>query len=1044
MAKSVPEFWKLVEQSRLLAPPQCQQLDQEFQATNGSTDHASPRALADWLVARNIFSRYQATVLLAGRPGPFVYGDYKIYDRIDAGRLTGDFRAVHAATGHPVLLGFLSGPIVQTPQAWSAAATEAQIACSLVHPHLHRFFELVNLGSFKFLVSEDLHGETLAERLAAGRLPPMEACRLARQLALGLSALHPTGRAHGDVRPVNVWLEPPSAHSPGNARLLRDPLTPPAPLNFTADDPHGWLLAKSDYLAPEFQLPGKVPDVLTDLYALGCTLYHMLAGHPPFPGGSVLQKMARHSTEAIRPLEHYGVPQPLAKLVAFLMAKNPALRYQESQSVADQLAAFIDPAVLHIPPAPLPPTLGPFESSVRQSQALLAARAARETFTVTPGPEPTRSGPSTAAAPGMAAGSAAADVPPPVIRTDIQASLPKGKVVSSAASSGPQIQVAAPSETGKPKLVDPKAPLDPALLAAREAQQRKRLIITLVSVGVAAILLIIGVNMLGRRGATETTENPSPLEPTDLPEVPEIDELRGVQSPFPSDVGSKGSDDTPTASRPPAGGSAVLSGPTYEVVADDGNLPWASPTEGPPIDLTYVPPTAGMFFAVRPVQLLAAPEGPKVLQALGPRFESMLQRWEQAAGVKLGDCERLLVSLHDNDNQFPKVSVVVRLVEAVDPAELPGKWSGVSEQKHNDESYYAGPGWSYYIPASENGKVFLMAAADDIEKVIEQPVQNLKREVEIVRRSSDADRHVTLLYDPTFLFSGHGDPLFADEFARVKEPLKWLLGEGLQASLVSLHFGDTFYAEMRSQTKVDKRSADLAEDFRQRLAQVPEGLTDYFAQALNPPLYWRKLSFRFPSMIEEMHRHLRVGVENDQAVVNVVLPPTAGHNLILGTELAIATAPGQPPTTAVATPGGGAVPKTLEEALNLKIKSFAFDSLPFENAVLDVAAEVREQLGSAPVEFQVLLIGKDLEAAGVTRNKSLTNFNEQNKTVAEVLTALAVKANPSPVQGPADADQVLVWVVGEDPDDKKQKVIFTTRAGAAARGYKLPAVFEAK
>jgi serine/threonine-protein kinase len=1027
MASSVPEFWKLVEQSRLLAAQQCQQLDREFQSTNGSTNHASPQALGEWLVGRNIFSRYQVTVLLAGRPGPFVYGDYKIYDRIETGRLANDFRAVHGGTGHPVLLRFLSGPVVQDARIWAAAATEAQVACSVAHPNLQRYFELVDLGAFKFLVSEDLHGDTLGERLAAGRMPPMEACRIARLMALGLAALHPSGRAHGDVRPLNVWLEPPSQQHPGNAKLLRDPLLPPAPPNFAAEDPYGWLLAQSDYLAPEFQIPGKMPDVLTDLYALGCTLYHLLAGHPPFPGGNTMQKVARHAGEAIRPLESYGVPQPLAQLVTFLMAKNPALRYQDAKTVADQLAAFIDPAVVHLPAPPSLPTLPAYEAAMRQSQARLAARTVQNTFGVAP----------TAAAPEPAPVQVAPAAAAPVVRTAEApaTNIPKGKAVGATAAIAPAAAVKPePAKIIEPALTDPKA------IAAKEARERKKLVITLVSVGAAAIALIIGLNMWGggKSEETEITEQSQPAE-----NIPPVEELTGVQSKFPPEPTTDHATETTPVANSGAASSATSSGPTFEVVADDGKLPWASPTTGEAIDLKYVPPLARVFIVVRPAELLATPEGPRVLQALGPQFEAVRSGWEQAAGVKLADCEQLIVSLHDNDNKYPKVSVVARLKSPIAPADLVAKWGNPAAQMAGTETFYVGPGWAYYAPASENGQVFLMApTAADAKEAIESPVPLLKREMEKLRRATDDTRHVTVLYDPTFLFSGEGDPLFTGEFARVKQPLQWLLGEGLQAGVVSMHFADTFYFEMRSHTKVDKRPQELAEDFRKRLAQVPGHLTDYFAESLNPPPYWRKLAFKFPSMIEQLHEQTRVGVEDDQAVVNAVLPITAAHNLVLGIELTMATAPGgMVAATATATNSG---PKTLEEALNLKVKAFAFDSLPFENAMRDLAADVQQEIKSASFEFSIELIGKDLEMGGVTRNKSVTNFKEENKTVAEMLTALAMKANPVAVTAPSSAEQTLVWLVGESPTDKKKKIIVTTRAGAANRGYTLPPAFQPK
>lgn len=1028
MATSVPEFWQLVEQSRLLMGEQCRQLHQEFQATNGSTDHTSPRALGEWLVSRNIFSRYQVTVLLAGRAGPFVYGDYKIYDRVESGRLANEFRAVHAAVGHPVLLRFLTGPVVQDPGSWTAAATEAQIACSISHPHLQRFFELVDLGSFKFLVQEDLHGETLAERLAGGRVPPHEACRIARCIAQGLAALHATGRAHGDVRPLNIWLEAASPHHPSEVKLLRDPLTPPSPPNFAAHDAQGWLLAQSDYLAPEFQMPGKSPDVLTDLYALGCSLYHMLSGHPPFPGGSVMQKMARHSGEAIRPLEGYGVPQPVAQLVTFLMAKNPTLRYQDAQTVADQLVAFVDPAVVHLPPAPSLPTLPAFEATIRQSQARLAQRSVQSVFGMA------------AAAPAVAE-----PEPAPIIRTAEApagnipvGSVPKGKAVAAAPAEKAAFVPREP-EAAK-NIIDPKTK-DPVLLAAKEARDRKRLIITLVSVGVAAIALIIGINMMRNKNDQAAHPDVTPEET----EVPELVENIGVVSPgeTPEKTIKLPDNHTPevTPEKPTPGSGTTTkeeAGQTFEVVADDGKLPWASPTTGKPIDLKYVPSVAGVMIVVRPAELLSSDEGPKVLQALGPKFTAVREAWEKAAAIKLEDCQQLIISLHDNNNAYPKVSVVARLADSIDADELAQKW-GAQSQKAGGAEYYAGSAWAYYVPAEEKGTVLVMGPNDDIKEVIDQPLPPRKRELEQVRRNTDADRHVTVLFDPTFLFSGEGEPLFSGDLARAKEPLQWLLGDGLQVGALSMHFGDGFYVELRVQTKVDKPPHDLASEFRKRMEAVPGKLEDYFAGPLDAPQYWKKLANRIPGMIRELHDETRVAAEGNQAVVNAILPGPAAHNLVLASELTISTAPGAA-TTVAATPM--AAPKTLEEVLNLKMKEYSFDQTTFETAIQDVEKESRE-LAKGGVEYSFVILGDDLMADGITRNKSLSNFKMENKTVAEVLTGLCMANNNVPgVKSPTEANQKLVWCIAEDGGMKK--VFITTRNGATKREYKLPGVFESK
>ena len=119
---NIQDFWRLAIESRLLTHEQCTQLGTEFAGMPGAVANSNVQVLAEWLISKNALTRYQAQILAAGRPGPFFYGDYKVYDRIGQGPLAGMFRAVHAQTSHPVLLQFLNGPAVQNPQTWPAAA----------------------------------------------------------------------------------------------------------------------------------------------------------------------------------------------------------------------------------------------------------------------------------------------------------------------------------------------------------------------------------------------------------------------------------------------------------------------------------------------------------------------------------------------------------------------------------------------------------------------------------------------------------------------------------------------------------------------------------------------------------------------------------------------------------------------------------------------------------------------------------------------------------------------------------------------------------
>jgi hypothetical protein len=175
---------------------------------------------------------------------------------------------------------------------------------------------------------------------------------------------------------------------------------------------------------------------------------------------------------------------------------------------------------------------------------------------------------------------------------------------------------------------------------------------------------------------------------------------------------------------------------------------------------------------------------------------------------------------------------------------------------------------------------------------------------------------------------------------------------------------------------------------------------------------------------------------------------TAAHNLVLGGELLMSTAPG--PAASLASNNGSAAPassgpKTLAEALQIKT-SYNFDNQSLEFAMRDLADDVQGNLKNAPFEFVIKIIGDDLKLDGITRNQSIRDFKQENQTVADILTALVRKANPvTTVKDPSEKDQKLVWCVGPDPDSPgKQVVLITTRNAANAKKYTLPPNFVEK
>ena len=144
-----------------------------------------------------------------------------------------------------------------------------------------------------------------------------------RQVAAGLTKLLECGQLHGAVRPSNVWI-----NAEENGKLLlpplwRDPLVIPGPIDLAAPHPSDELLRQADYLAPELGQAGQSPYLRTEVYALGCTLFHLLARRPPFIGRDPLSKLASHAAEKIPTVEQPGMPPILNQVIAGMLAKDP-------------------------------------------------------------------------------------------------------------------------------------------------------------------------------------------------------------------------------------------------------------------------------------------------------------------------------------------------------------------------------------------------------------------------------------------------------------------------------------------------------------------------------------------------------------------------------------------------------------------------------------------------------------------------------------------------------------------------------------------------
>lgn len=998
MAISVSEFWKLAIESRLLDGEQCQLLATRWGHVKGAADQSNAKTLADWLVATNVLSKYQTRILLAGHPGPFQYGDYEVYDRLDQGLFSGLFRAIHLTTRHPVRLQFLTDARVHDARVWAAIRQRTRSLASFPGNELIRFHDAIDLGAHKFLVSEDPPGQTLEQWIASvGRLPYQESARIGRVVALLVARLHEQGIVHGllSARAVRI-----AEHGQVVLEIPGQEFCP------TLVDPS--LAWAADYWPPEFATPGLVADMLSDVYALGCLLYQMISGRVPFPGGDVAHKLARHAAEPIESLEPLGVPAPLTKIVAYAMAKNRAVRFPQIGMVAEQLTNFVDAAR---------PTTEPIPD--RNAQALTwaayeqALRAGRD---------------ATPAAPVARALQPSSDqIPPP--------SMPSAS--KSAAESPSPLQGVVP-------IAGPSTASVTQLRTRRRRSSAGPMVWT-VSAGLAILMLAVLVYALN---------NSRP------PISAEANASAGTRSE--GDAAGKSnksvtesSGTSRTTSQPRTDGTATSD---LVLVPDDGKTLWAAPTSGSAIDLRYLPPGAQFFIHCRAAALCSAEQGPSVLKSLGPNFESLLQQWSRVAGFGLPEIDELVTGLYASDGAQPRLAIVVHLTAPLDAEQIRGRWTDATPAGEGGSELFRAGSWWYWIPSDGNGggnsgsgdghtgRTFVMASTEqDLTEAMQArgapPV--LRGDVQRLLRDSDREMHVTLFGAPNFLYSEllpEGRNYYFGEAKKIRGALEWLLGDDLQALAMGMHFGSDFYWELRLAANPNLDRTRLASDLQRRLEQVPDAMFDYVVRlGANP--YWEKVRFQLPQMVRFAHKMSRVGVERDAAMINGLLPGYSAHNLLLGTELLLASTPSAAPApSAEKTPARFA---SMEEVLEKYRTKLAFEANSLEFVVQDIAKDVVENVRGLPYEFKIRIMGDHLQLDGITRNQTVRDFNLADKTVGEILTAVVMKANPiKTVNSPSQKNQQLIWVIADNPDDPGKKIVLiTTRQMAEKNKYELPTVF---
>jgi serine/threonine protein kinase len=264
-----------------------------------------------------------------GRLGP-----YRILRVLGSGGMGVVFLAEDPQLQRLVALKAMLPTLAASGTAKQRFLREARTAAALKHDHIVTIHQVGEDRGAPFLAMEFLDGESLSERLARERkLPLSEVLRIGREIADGLEAAHQRGLIHRDIKPANIWLE----GGRGRVKILDFGLARAAAEEAHLTQP-GMIVGTPAYMAPE-QAQGERIDGRCDLFSLGCILYQMATGEPPFGGTDTISTLLAVATRQPRAAHELdpGLPRPLSELIARLLAKDPAGRPQSSKVVVEIL-----------------------------------------------------------------------------------------------------------------------------------------------------------------------------------------------------------------------------------------------------------------------------------------------------------------------------------------------------------------------------------------------------------------------------------------------------------------------------------------------------------------------------------------------------------------------------------------------------------------------------------------------------------------------------------------------------------------------------------
>jgi serine/threonine protein kinase len=344
MSITLDEFVRSLTDTGILPPEEVTSMVSSLPEDRTGVD---VEKLAKDLIRQQKLTRFQASVIFRRQSRGLRFGDYIVLDKIGSGGIGQVFKAENRRTGELVALKLLRATFTKSERAVARFYREADTAARLKHRNLISVVDAGEKSGLHFLVMELIEGRDVRSLVKEkGPLPVTTAIDIIMQAAQGLECAHQNGVVHRDIKPANLLL-----HNSGRVVVLDLGL---ARLDDPVDESEGednqrltmpgHFLGTLDYVSPEQTADAHEVTAQSDVYSLGCTLYYLLTGQPPYRRDNAALILFAHCQDPIPKLAEKvaGVPERLDELFQRMLAKKAADRVATMTEVIAELKACLD------------------------------------------------------------------------------------------------------------------------------------------------------------------------------------------------------------------------------------------------------------------------------------------------------------------------------------------------------------------------------------------------------------------------------------------------------------------------------------------------------------------------------------------------------------------------------------------------------------------------------------------------------------------------------------------------------------------------------